>query len=170
MTEVEIALTRDLRKMLSELAKLSHISREEAAEKGFREGLSLASASEQIWKDLNQKAGISDEMVKTSGRIRSLREQLNSTDTAYARANFESFETFNAVGHLLMLYNVYRADVQSLSKMAHDQGIEVIVDPKSTDVPGIKTLLDRYLFRRELAGETGRTAAKTIIDEKRKQE
>jgi len=151
MMEVEIGLNTELSKMLRELAKGCRISREEAAERGFREGLILAGASEQAWRDLHQKAGVSDELMRTSKRINDLRQQLSSTDTAYARANFEAFETFNNVGHLLMLYNVFRSDVQNLSKMARDRGIEVNIDLKPTEIPGVQELLDRYLFRRERA-------------------
>jgi len=149
MTEVEIGMNKELGKVLTKLAKDLRISREEAAERGFREGLILASAGEQAWRNLNQNAGISDELARTSKRIQNLRQQLSSTDTAYARANFEAFETFNTVGHLLMIYNVFKADVQSLSKMARDRGIEVNIDLKPTEIPGIQELLDRYLFRRE---------------------
>jgi len=149
MMEVEIGLNTELSKMLRELANGCRISRQEAAERGFREGLILAGASEQAWRDLHQKTGVSDELMRTSKRINDLRQQLSSTDTAYARANFEAFETFNTVGHLLMIYNVFRSDVQSLSKMARDRGIEVNIDLKPTEIPGVQELLDRYLFRRE---------------------
>jgi len=161
MTEIEIYVGKELSKMIRELAKGSRMSREEAVGRAFEEGLRLAGASEQAWESLHRKAGVSDELTRTSKRILDLRQQRSSTDTAYARTNFESFETFNAVGHLLMLYNVFRSDVQNLSKMARDRGIEVGVDLKSTDIPGIKELLNRYLFRREKA----KVAATSVTDE-----
>ncbi len=152
MKTIEVRLGKDLATLLKRVSKASGISLQASAEWAFAKGLVLSMEVKQSLEErMSHREGLEAELVMVRKRVNELRSQLSTVETAYAVTNFNAFEAFNNVGGMLMLYNVFRADLLSLCKEARSRGLKVEIDPSSTEVPRIEELLNRYLFRREKA-------------------
>jgi hypothetical protein len=132
---------------LDELRRRRRISQEEAIDLAFREGLKKARKCVAEWRDLCRREGLLSELNVVKRHVQEKRAELFAADVRNSQAIFESYQTSKEVGNLLILYNVYRADLKALVLLGKKRGLEVEGDQHITEIPRLRELMDRYLFR-----------------------
>jgi hypothetical protein len=133
--------------LLDELRRRRRISQEEAIDLAFREGLKKARKCVAEWRDLCRREGLLSELNVVKRHVQEERAELFAADVRNSQAIFESYQTSKEVGNLLILYNVYRADLKALVLLGKKRGLEVEGDQHITEIPRLRELMDRYLFR-----------------------
>lgn len=133
--------------LLDELRRRRRISQEEAIDLAFREGLKKARKCVAEWRDLCRREGLLSELNLVKRHVQEKRAELFAADVRNSQAIFESYQTSKEVGNLLILYNVYRADLKALVLLGKKRGLEVEGDQHITEIPRLRELMDRYLFR-----------------------
>jgi len=133
--------------LLDELRRRRRISQEEAIDLAFREGLKKARKCVAEWRDLCRREGLLSELNVAKRHVQEKRAELFAADVRNSQAIFESYQTSKEVGNLLILYNVYRADLKALVLLGKKRGLEVEGDQHITEIPRLRELMDRYLFR-----------------------
>lgn len=133
--------------LLDELRRRRRISQEEAIDLAFREGLKKARKCVAEWRDLCRREGLLSELNVVKRHVQEKRAELFAADVRNSQAIFESYQTSKEVGNLLILYNVYRADLKALVLLGKKRGLEVEGDQHITEIPRLRELMDRYLFR-----------------------